>query len=94
MENCNDNFWYSKKLTGKFLHLCDSLHIHTYIHYIHIILKSSVLKSEYLNPYKGWDCLRLNRLGWAVIVFEVGWRGHSFTIFLVFVTKTDLLIHN
>ena len=51
MENCNDNFWCAKKLTGKILHLHDSLNIHAYIHiYIHVILKSSGIKSEYLNP--------------------------------------------
>ena len=50
MESCNDNFWYAKKLRGKFLHLCDSLYVHTYTPFICIILKSLVLKSEYLNP--------------------------------------------
>ena len=50
MESYNDNFWYAKKLSGKFLHLCDSLYVHTYTRFIHIILKSLVVKSEYLNP--------------------------------------------
>ena len=88
MESCNDNFLYAKKLSGQFLHLgfC-SLYVHTYKHYIHIILKSSVLKSEYLN---------LNRLGWAAKVFGVGWRGvgHILPIFYFFATKTDLLVRN
>ena len=78
MESCNDIFLYARKLSGQFLHLgfC-SLYVHTYKHYIHIILKSSVLKSEYLN---------LNRLGRAAKVLGVGWRGvgHSFTNFLFF----------
>ena len=50
MESCNDNVWYAKKLSGKFLHLRDSLCVHTYTRFIHIILKSLVVKSEYLNP--------------------------------------------
>ena len=44
MENWNDIFWCAKKIADKFLHLYDHLQV-----YIHIILKSSVLKSEYLN---------------------------------------------
>ena len=68
MESCNDNFWYAKKLSGKFLHLCDSLYVHTYTRFIHIIWKSLVLKSEYLNP---------TRLG-LIEVKQVGTGCQSF----------------
>ena len=83
MENCNDFFWYAKKLTGKFLHLHDSLNIYAYIHiYIHVILKSSGIKSEY--SCNSCACLRLNRVGRAVKVCRAEWGsgvGHSFTNF-------------
>ena len=86
MESCNDNFWYAKKLSGKFLHLCDSLYVHTYTRFIHIILKSLVLKSEYLNPTR-LGLIEVKQVGTGCQSFwgrmERGWAYfNQFFIFL------------